>query len=231
MGSDPDSGNSCCKDSCETSLYAPVKKFLEGQGYSVKGEISGCDVLAERDGVLVAIELKMRMSLKLILQAVDRLEAVELVYVAVPAGCVFPRSSRASLLRLLRMLGIGLLLVDEGRASVFPALDPCEYRPRRISSRRTRLIREYEALVGDPNQGGSGRRRGLMTVYRQRALVVADYLRRNGPTKASILSASTGEKDARSILYRNVYGWFEKLGKGIYSLSPKGEKGLEEWIR
>ena len=28
----------------ETDLYAPVKAFLEGQGYDVKAEVADCDV-------------------------------------------------------------------------------------------------------------------------------------------------------------------------------------------
>jgi hypothetical protein len=30
----------------ETSLYRPVKVFLEGLGFVVKGEIGGCDLVA-----------------------------------------------------------------------------------------------------------------------------------------------------------------------------------------
>ena len=32
----------------ETSLYPPVKQFLENRGFDVKGEICGCDVVALR---------------------------------------------------------------------------------------------------------------------------------------------------------------------------------------
>ena len=34
----------CC--SLETSLYLPVKNFLEKLGFIVKGEIGGCDLVA-----------------------------------------------------------------------------------------------------------------------------------------------------------------------------------------
>jgi hypothetical protein len=27
----------------------------------------------------------------------------------------------------------------------------------------------------------------------------------------------------------NVYGWFEKLEKGIYGLTPQGHQGLKDW--
>ena len=33
----------------ETSLYAPVKRFLESLGFVVKGEIGGCDIVALRE--------------------------------------------------------------------------------------------------------------------------------------------------------------------------------------
>ena len=32
----------------ETSLYAPVKRFLAARGFDVKGEICGCDLVALR---------------------------------------------------------------------------------------------------------------------------------------------------------------------------------------
>src|SRR5262249_54418485 len=33
----------------ETSLYRPVKKYLEGLGFAVKGEVVGCDVVGIRE--------------------------------------------------------------------------------------------------------------------------------------------------------------------------------------
>src|SRR5690242_5918271 len=46
----------------ETSLYGAVKCFLEAQGFEVKGEVCGCDIVAVRDGeppMLVICELKL----------------------------------------------------------------------------------------------------------------------------------------------------------------------------
>ena len=48
----------------ETDLYPPVKAFLEAQGYTVKGEVEGCDVVALRgDEPPVVVELKTAFSL------------------------------------------------------------------------------------------------------------------------------------------------------------------------
>mgnify|MGYP003694599451 CR=1 FL=1 len=58
----------------ESDLYAPVKALLEGQGYVVKGEVRGCDVVAVR-GRRAAGDRRAEARLRpgLVLQGVDRL--------------------------------------------------------------------------------------------------------------------------------------------------------------
>ncbi|UXN75732.1 hypothetical protein N8D56_18800 [Devosia sp. A8/3-2] len=34
----------------ETELYLPLKAFMEGAGYAVKGEVNGCDSVGVKDG-------------------------------------------------------------------------------------------------------------------------------------------------------------------------------------
>jgi hypothetical protein len=213
----------------ETDLYAPVKRFLQEQGYDVKGEVGDCDVLAVREGTMVAVELKTRADLKLILQAVARVGTADNVYVAIPHDSPLLRKDKASFMRLLRMLGLGLLVVNATRCSVAPELDPRPYSPRKRKDVRSRLLAEHAALVGDPNAGGSPRRSGRMTAYRQRAMAIASLLLREGPSKASVVRDSLSEPGAWRILHDNVYGWFEKIDGGIYYLSPRGMKEPGEW--
>src|SRR2546428_6312733 len=76
----------------ETDLYPAVKDFLEKQGYTVKSEIRGCDVVALRDDEPpVIVELKLTFSLALLLQGIDRLSLTDRVYLAVSR----PRGRRA----------------------------------------------------------------------------------------------------------------------------------------
>jgi hypothetical protein len=35
--------------------------------------------------------------------------------------------------------------------------------------------------------------------------------------------------DAGAILRRNVYGWFERSGHGVYRLTDLGEAALQRW--
>ena len=109
----------------ETDLYPPVKALLEAQGYDVKGEVRGCDVVGVRgDEPPVVVELKRTFGLGLVLQGIDRLAMTDAVYLAVGAWPARQAGSR----RLCRRLGLGLIVVTHGRAEV--AVDPVTYRPR-----------------------------------------------------------------------------------------------------
>ena len=216
----------------EADLYRPVKRFLESQGYEVKAEIDNCDVIAIRgDEEPVVVELKRALNLDVILQAVDRLALTPKVYVGVPCRTRMMKSRRRPIVKLLRMLGLGLLEVDprpdNGRVDV--VLDPVEYRPRISKRRQERLLGEFVKRAGDPNRGGSSMRRGIMTAYRQSAIAIGVLLVKNGATKASDVARTLGEPKARAILYRNVYGWFERESRGVYRLSARGEKELPLW--
>ncbi|MFN5669277.1 MAG: hypothetical protein ACK47P_18800, partial [Bradyrhizobium sp.] len=69
----------------ETTLYPPIKRFLEKLGFTVKGEIGGCDLVAlsgDDPPVVVVGELKLAFNLELILQAVDRAGAADEIWIA-----------------------------------------------------------------------------------------------------------------------------------------------------
>ncbi|MEJ1977410.1 MAG: DUF2161 family putative PD-(D/E)XK-type phosphodiesterase [Acetobacteraceae bacterium] len=208
----------------ETSLYAAVKAFLEAQGFTAKGEVGGCDIVAVRPGEaprLVICELKLAFNLELLLQGVDRMAPADEVWLAVPMTRR-GRDRDRRVAKLCRLLGIGLLAVDAaGRVEVLAPTDP--YRPRANPKRRTRLLREHGRRRGDPMLGGSART-PIMTAYRQRAVECALALR-DGSRSTRDLAVVTPE--APGILLRNVYGWFERVSRGVYQLAPAGRVALE----
>lgn len=205
----------------EVALYAPVKALLESQGYTVKGEIVGCDVVAVRgDEPPLIVELKRSFGLALVLQGIERLAITDVVYLAVGA---WPRRP-ASVRKLCRRLGLGLIVVDRGRASV--VVDPTPYRPRRNRVRAARLLDEHRRRVGDPTAGGSVRR-PIMTAYRQEALRCAAWLA-GGPATVHAIRIDADAARAGRILLDDVYGWFERVARGTYALSPRGRAALEE---
>lgn len=216
----------------ESDLYLPLKRFLESQHYEVKGEVQDCDAMAVRGNETpVVVELKLTLNLDVLLQAVERLSLTPKVYIGVPSRCKTLKRRRKHVIKLLRMLGLGLLVIDVDRdiGGVDVIIDPGEYRPRPSKYRRERLIGEFMKRVGDPNLGGTDKRKGIMTAYRQRALAIAQFLDNNGPTKAADIALALREPKARNILYQNVYGWFDKMTRGVYALSPRGKQETPLW--
>jgi hypothetical protein len=212
----------------EEDLYAPVKAFLEGQGYAVKAEVRGCDLVARRGAEPpVIVELKKAFNLALLLQGVDRLAMSERVYLAfgAPAKAAAWRRDRKSVLKLCRRVGVGLLMVHPAKQLVEPLLDPLPYQPRPNRKRQALLLKEFAQRVGDPNTGGQTRR-PIVTAYRQNALRCAALLQTAGPTKAAVVARDAGVRTAASILQRDVYGWFQRIERGIYDLSPQGTEAL-----
>ena len=67
-----------------------------------------------------------------------------------------------------------------------------------------------------------------MTAYRQQALAcaasLAGGLRRTQEIRSAVPNAA-------SILLRNVYGWFARIGRGVYTLTPEGTSALARWPR
>ena len=212
----------------ETDLYGPVKSMLEAQGYEVKGEVTGADVVAIKNGCdPVVVELKTGFSLTLFHQAIERLRLTDLVYVAVPRGSgkAWLKSHKANK-TLCRRLGIGLITVRMRDLFVEVHLDPGPYAPRKTKYKQTRMLREFERREGDPNLGGSPAQT-TMTAYRQDAMRVAGYLLENGPSKGAVVAKAANVPTATRIMAADHYGWFERVETGIYQLTPNGHAACD----
>jgi hypothetical protein len=213
----------------ESDLYGPVKCLLEGLGYTVRGEVGRCDVVGVSGAAMVAVELKLTFGLAVLYQALRRLPSVDLVYVAVAV----PEGRRArgnwdaqvpDATRLCRMLGVGLISVRNGKAAVHA--DPTPYQPRKRPKLRARLLSEFVRRSGDHNLGGTNRR-PRVTAYREDALACARVLAEAGAMKGAAVGKACGVAKASTILRDDVYGWFEKIARGLYDIAPAGRAALE----
>jgi hypothetical protein len=212
----------------ETALYLPVKRFLEKLGFTVKGEIGGCDLVAlsgDDPPVVVIGELKLAFNLELILQAVDRAGAADEVWLAAQMSARGKgRESDARYRNLCRRLGFGMLAVT-GRGDVEIIVKPPTTAPRRNPKKRSKLVAEHQRRIGDPAMGGSTRA-PIMTAYRQQALACASALS-GGPQRVRDLRKDI--PDAGKILLHNVYGWFDRAERGVYGLTDAGRAALKRW--
>ncbi|MBM3571277.1 MAG: hypothetical protein FJX52_02800 [Alphaproteobacteria bacterium] len=216
----------------ESDLYPAIKTLLERQGYVVKGEIKGCDLMGVRGAEPpVIVELKLTFNLALLLQGVDRLALTDRVYLAVPE----PRGRRGGSVsvyrgevrKLCRRLGLGLMTVlptrNGGRVNVL--LDPEPYRPRKAGKRLGLMLGEHARRAGDPNRGGVTKT-PLMTAYRQEALRCALFIQRQGKASPKELRATGQAPNATGILLKDYYGWFERVERGVYKLTSRAEADI-----
>ena len=212
----------------ETNLYLPVKRFLESLGFEAKGEICSCDVVALDQGepaALVICELKLSFTLELLLQAVDRSAACDELWLAVRASVRGRgRENDSRVKKLCRLCGFGLLSVfNSGRVEVL--VEPVPWKPRHDSKRRSKIVAEHRKRRGDPASGGSTRA-PIMTAYRQQALACAAAMAANPARPRDLKQVAP---DAPKILQNNVYGWFERVERGVYGLTNAGKAALVQW--
>ena len=202
----------------ESDLYEPVRAFFTEAGYAVQAEVKGCDVVATREDDLVIVELKASANLTLLIQATARQSLTEAVYVAIPE----PKKKRnhwRGTKRVLKQLGLGLLTVKSTPLgdSVTCHFDPT-YGTRKNNRKKRALQKEIDNRSGSYNVGGvTGT--PIITAYRENAILLAICLDRLGPSSGKALKKLTGCDNATSIMYKNHYGWFERLDKGVYTIS------------
>ena len=224
----------------ESDLYSPVKSFLETLGYEVKAEINSCDVVAKKpDGSLVIIELKKGFNLDLLIQGVERLSLTGEVYIAagfygpIAKGSIWNKRRRG-ILKLCKRLGLGLMMVNlfaQKDHKVKVLLDPSPYDPRKNLNKVGRLKKEFDARIGDPNEGGANPRKKIITSYRQAAVLCAELLSKSGPMRTKDVRDLAGIEKAGNLMRNNYYGWFEKINRGVYELTEKGKKEFKTYSK
>jgi len=193
----------------------------------VKAEVGAADVVALRGAESpLVVELKLGFSLALFHQCTERLKLSDDVYMAVAhkPGKPFYKAVKANT-ALARRLGLGLMTVRVADGLVTVHCDPGPYAPRKNAKRQATLLREFARRQGDPNDGGQTRA-GLVTAYRQDAVKIAVYLYEVGASKGADVARETGITKATAMMRANHYGWFEKVEKGIYGLTPAGAQAV-----
>ncbi len=198
----------------ETALYLPVKRFLENLGFTVKGEIGGCDLVAlsgDEPPIVVIGELKLTFNLELILQAVDRAAAADEVWLAARMSARGKgRESDARYRNLCRRLGFGMLAVTAtGDVEVLvkppddqPAPQPEEALPagRRASAAQGRSGARRQHARADHDglsPAGAGLRLGAVAGAAAGARSQArDAGRAENPAAATSMAGSTAPSAA-----------------------------------
>ena len=218
----------------EKELFNPIKKYFEGLGFTVDGEVDGIDMYMERGGEKAAVELKQTLDFRVFQQAALRQKVLDTVYV----GTFMPKNARSTSFNdkvyLLKRLGIGLICVSKRSKMVQivsePVESPVENFQKRNRIKGDRISNEFKKRRTKGNTGGVTHEK-LITSYREDALLVLDALAELGGTgKSSEVTKISGITRSTAIMSKNYYGWFKHGdGKGVYGVTDAGYNALEEF--
>lgn len=216
----------------ETDLYEPVKIYLEELGFRVDAEVNNCDIVATLKSDIIIVELKNSFSMKLLYQAVDRQKLSSIVYVAIPnrTSKKYPPNIK-NIRSLLKRLNIGLLVVHfrKNDAIVEPVLDVKPSSAIRNNKKRTRLLKELDGRYKNFNIGGSSPTKKIITSYMLDSIQIAVILKEEGPLSPAKLKEKGSSPNTQSILIKNYKRWFDRVKRGVYTLSPEGEAALSSF--
>ncbi|MDD3569737.1 MAG: DUF2161 family putative PD-(D/E)XK-type phosphodiesterase [Lachnospiraceae bacterium] len=217
-------------DFLEEDMYAPICDYLRSNGYDVRGEVKDCDIAAYKDQKLTVVELKKAFNLKLIYQAIDRQDFAQSVYIAIGRSNKSMRDANfKSMVKLLKRLDIGLITVamDSPIKTVEIILEPENQRKTKSYKRKKAIETEFEGRSGDFNTGGVNKKK-IITAYREKSIEILCLVAKSEVISNSELREKGYDNKALSILQKNYYGWFEKVGRGKYGVSATGIEALED---
>lgn len=203
----------------ETDLYLPVKALLISQGFKVKAEIKDIDILGSKDDYLCAVELKTKLSIKLIYQAIDRQKIVDQVYVAIPKSSIKVRSTAyKNLVYLLKRLEIGLIFVDQEHAEVVleASIYDMDKSRARYKKRKQQTLKEFRLRKYSSNLGGTKGKK--ITRYKEQVIEIASFLIEHKSASPKEIKEHTNVLKTSSILQKNYEGYFERVSRGIYKV-------------
>ena len=205
-------------------MYKPLKRYLEKEGYLVHSEVEGVDVMARKGEELLIVEMKLAFNLQLVYQLIERLKMTEQVYAYVPLkkGGRWPKSYK-KMCGLLKRLRCGLITLDEQtKKQVVCEFEPSEFKRRKNYAKKNSAVKEFEGRSLDLNQGGSTKE-PIFTVYKEKAIRVAMYLFEHGASSTEEVKTRLDIENTVRILYTNHQGWFKRMSRGVYQLTPEFE--------
>ncbi len=205
-------------------MYKPLKNFLEKKGYIVHSEVESIDVMARKDNELLIVEMKTTFNLQLVYQLIERLKITDQVYAYVPLGKGgrWPKPYKR-MCALLKRLHCGLITLDQHtQKKVVVEYKPAPFNPRKNYAKKKLAVNEFAGRSIDLNQGGSTKKL-LFTAYKEKTIRVAMYLFERGPSSTQDIKKGLDVKNTVDILNKNYFHWFERVSRGVYSITPDFE--------
>lgn len=108
-------------------------------------------------------------------------------------------------------------------------MHPYPYMKKRMHNKRKSILKEIDGRYSEFNSGGSPSKSEKISSYKQAAIKIAYMLDKyEKASPAQLRKMGTGHK-TQNILSMNVYGWFDKIERGIYKLNTEGKKSYRKY--
>lgn len=211
----------------ETDLFVPVKKLFLSQGFDVKGEVKDIDIIAYKKEIMVGIELKTKIALKLIYQAIDRQKVLDQVYIAIPKDALYQsKSLYRNFTHLLKRLEVGLIVVEGENAEVIIEATPFDRNLSRSRYKKRKSQIDKEARLRKNHKNIGGTRGKKITRYKELVIDIGSYLLNHEKASPQAIKKDLSIEKTASILQKNYDGYFERVERGIYQLTEKGKRDI-----
>lgn len=215
----------------EKELYPPVRNLFEKRGYTVNAEVKDCDMTAIKDDEFIIVELKKNLSVTLLGQGLKRQRTGADVFIAVPKPKQYSFKKFRSVFSVIKKLELGLIFVSLRGEHSFAEIvfEPKPFKfMQKDTKKRKEIMEEIEGRTIETNTGGvTGTK--IITAYTEKCIHIACMLDMYGEMSAAEVRKKGGADNAYNILTMNVYGWFQKVGRGVFKITEKGRLDLMEY--
>ena len=210
----------------EKDMYIIIRNHLEEHGFLVKAEVLDTDITAIKDDLVIIIEMKKTLNTRLIYQGCQRQRISDYVYLAIvkPTTKILRSKQFREKLHIIRRLHLGIIFVDIEKGSIETFLDPKNYVLRKNKIKKRKLLKEFGQRQTSFNIGGVTKTK-IITAYRERVLLIAYHLQA-APLTIKEIKVLTNDYKCSSILQKNYYNWFDRVGRGTYQLNDIGRNDL-----
>lgn len=175
--------------------------------------------------------MKKNLNIKLLIQITKAQRLTPNVYIAIPKPNYSLKSSKwRDICFLIKRLELGLILVDIKTMKINIVFEPKQFNKKsnlnKFKKQKINLIKEINGRSKNYNIGGVKSEKQI-TAYKENAIFIACALNKLGPSSPKELkNIGTGEK-TQSILYKNFYGWFNSISRGVYDINDEGKKAID----
>lgn len=206
----------------EGELFPPTKSLFENMGFTVDGEVKNCDLVAVKGDITVIAELKKTFNISLVYQLIERKSITPYVYGVIFRPKNFKASKTKQMLKLVKLLGVGLIVVSENTKIPEEIISPKgDFKAFSINSNRyNKVSKEFNNRTYKENIGGVNKTK-IVTAYRENSIAALCFIENRGQIETRKI-----KDEIKKVLQSNHYQWFYRIKNGVYGITDKGRNVL-----